>query len=356
MGMSFRRIRPSRWATVALPIWIWARAMATRSFGHSAHLRAGQHPSRSPRGITRSISIILRSRRPAPELPGSKIEPENQDRYSRIFVRVYAIRKSSAFGIALATGYPLPSPSWLVDIPFEGIAYPAGGELPAVHAGASPDGRRPAEKPQPRSGDIGTRRSSLAIQLGDEITTCSRANAILRQIVAEISHLRMFVRHPAVTSDIARSSFSSYPHVTCRGLSWQLAPRADAARYLSSIGRTAGHSKSMVAMPAKGLTSCTTTAPRSIKEALNPGPTKFRAQGLIESQPKLCVTGESTPSKTAYAPAHSIQVARYRDKMERASRNSSKPVLRRVRVVVKDQIRKYHRIVTVHTRPLPTSM
>ena len=25
--------------------------------------------------------------------------------------------------------------------------------------------------------------------------------------------------------------------------------------------------------------------------------------------PKLCVTGESTPLKTAYAPAHSIQVA-----------------------------------------------
>ena len=31
--------------------------------------------------------------------------------------------------------------------------------------------------------------------------------------------------------------------------------------------------------------------------------------GSESPSPKLCVTGESTPSKTAYAPAHSIQVA-----------------------------------------------
>jgi hypothetical protein len=65
---------------------------------------------------------------------------------------------------------------------------------------------------------------------------------------------------------------------------------------------------SIAAIPAKGLSSWNTGDPRSRKKRS----ITSRTPGLSSSNmpsPNVCVMGDSMPSKTAYAPPHSIQLA-----------------------------------------------
>ena len=186
---------------------------------------------------------------------------------------------------------------------FERVTHPGfeQGSLEAVPAQFR-DSRRAAEEGDPFMERQRSCRSGLTIQLGDELHTVFARECDRAEFLEKTQQLGILVR-PAPRTDVRPQCsilLGQPPAPSPRGrLSRAGWSTARCITLLSSIGRyPRAHSKSRVATPARGLTSCTTAAPRSRKKRSILS-NDSGLNGSKSPRPKLCVTGESTPSKTA---------------------------------------------------------